>query len=256
MLTTRYTKLLVAILTTTISSGCAALPVTKSNQTSCNLGIEASYPQSDISISNHNDFTKKHYVERIKSFRASPLQCAGIVMIGDSHIEMNSWQHLFKNGLIVSNRGIKGDTSDGVLARLQEVEIRAPKAVFLMIGTNDLWTSNAPSDTAHNIALIVQKIKQASPETLVFVHTVLPLANDKTLNRKVRQINQHLLIQSNQSEPFFKFELLDTFALFIDVNESLDSNYTNDGVHLNELGYKKWEEFLFLQSKKLDTPHS
>ena len=177
-------------------------------------------------------------------------------MIGDSHIEMNNWQNIFKDGNKVSNRGIKGDTSDGVLARLQEVKIRAPKAVFLMIGTNDLWTSNSPSDTSNNIVLIVKKIKQASPETLVFVHTVLPLANDKKLNRKVAQINQYLLIQSKQSELIFKFELLDTFALFIDINESLDSNYTNDGVHLNESGYKKWEEFLFLQSKILDPPNS
>lgn len=228
----------------------------KSNQTSCNTDNKLVYPEDNIAISNHNDFTKGHYIKRIKIFRASPLHCGEIVMLGDSHIEMNNWQFLTNNKFKVSNRGIKGDTSDGVLARLQEIQDRAPKAVFLMIGTNDLWTSNTPLQTADNIALIVKKIKQANPQTLVFVNTVLPLANDRINNKKVSQINRKLLLLSNQSEPLSRFKLLDTYALFIDVNGRLNSKYTHDGVHLNESGYKVWEEFLLSHSSTLYTPFS
>ena len=38
----------------------------------------------------------------------------------------------------IKNRGIGGDTTDGVLARLDEVIYFQPEAVFLLIGINDL----------------------------------------------------------------------------------------------------------------------
>ena len=40
------------------------------------------------------------------------------------------------------NRGISGDFTNGVLARLEEITHYKPKAIFLLIGVNDLFEDN------------------------------------------------------------------------------------------------------------------
>src|SRR3954451_7586104 len=60
-----------------------------------------------------------------------------IVMLGDSLTEWGNWHELVPEFRVI-NRGIAGDTSSGVLDRLEEVIARRPKLVFLMIGTNDI----------------------------------------------------------------------------------------------------------------------
>jgi len=66
-----------------------------------------------------------------------------IVMLGDSLTEWGNWHELVPEHRVI-NRGIAGDTSSGVLDRLQEVIERRPKVVFVMIGTNDIGLQSAP----------------------------------------------------------------------------------------------------------------
>src|SRR6185436_17614461 len=59
-------------------------------------------------------------------------------------------------GVKVANRGISGDTTRGVLIRLDEdVLALHPAAVVLLVGTNDLEEGAAPELIAANLKLIV-----------------------------------------------------------------------------------------------------
>ena len=63
----------------------------------------------------------------------------------------------------IRNRGISGDVSDGVMARINEIIYFKSKAVFLLIGINDLWnfSPDTPSSEyiGENIIKIAEKIK-------------------------------------------------------------------------------------------------
>ncbi|HEY8590760.1 MAG TPA: hypothetical protein VIL55_14535, partial [Naasia sp.] len=59
-----------------------------------------------------------------------------VVFLGDSISEFGLWEEWFPE-IPVLNRGIGGETSAQVLARL-ETAITEPRAVFLLVGTNDL----------------------------------------------------------------------------------------------------------------------
>ena len=59
-----------------------------------------------------------------------------VVLLGDSITEGGVWNELLPE-LPVLNRGVGGETSAQVLARLDLV-LNAPSAVVLLIGTNDL----------------------------------------------------------------------------------------------------------------------
>lgn len=193
----------------------------------------------DAAIASHPPFAKLHFPKRMSEFALAPLTCHQIVMLGDSLTEANDWRALAP-GDIVRNRGIGGDTSDGVLVRLDEVIISQPRAVFLLIGTNDLWSKNAPEQTATNILSIAKQIASGSPGTIVFVQTVFPVGLDARFNVKVREINALLKAGSDTSV----FTLLDTHALLAGADGALKTGYTYDGVHLTPEGNAVWSRLV------------
>lgn len=97
------------------------------------------YPPPDVDIPYHTDWTKNHYPERITHFQHEPLTIGDIVFLGNSITEGGGdWGA--KLGIPqVKNRGIAGDVTDGVLKRLDEITFFKPRAVFLLIGINDLF---------------------------------------------------------------------------------------------------------------------
>src|SRR5688572_21668304 len=98
------------------------------------------------------DWFKKLWRERRTAWAGRVEQDRGaIVFLGDSITQ--GWHDNFDNSfpeLRTANRGISGDTTRGVLLRLQEdVLALNPAAVVLLIGTNDL---DEPGNTPWTIA--------------------------------------------------------------------------------------------------------
>lgn len=200
--------------------------------------LNALYPSPDIVIANHTDFTKKHYPERIAEFKKNPLEKQDIVFLGNSITEKaGDWAKRFNNSKI-KNRGIAGDTSDGVLARLDEIIYYEPKQVFILIGINDIFREDStPEKVFENIIKIVNKINLASPRTKIYVHTILPTSTEK-IREKIQKTNT-LLINAQKKQPYQIILLHDEFA---NENDLMNMDLSVDGVHLNEKGYQVWKK--------------
>ena len=84
-----------------------------------------------------------------------------LVFLGDSI--MQGWGDDMAGafaGVKVANRGISGDTTRGVLIRLeQDVLALRPSGVVILIGTNDLEEGADPETIAANLKLILAKLK-------------------------------------------------------------------------------------------------
>ncbi len=211
------------------------------------------YPTKEIVSRYHNDWTQKHYRERIKVFMNEPLSYNGIVFIGNSITEKGrDWTNKFDLPNIF-NRGIAGDVSDGVLKRLDEIVYFKPKAVFLMIGINDLFNKHykdgdgrfkydkiVPSTdyVAKNILKIAKTIHHKSPDTKIYVRTILPTRRDY-LQEDVPIVNK--AIKNNEIKGFYT--VIDLYSQFVDKDGQMKKDLTVDGVHLSEKGYKKWVDF-------------
>src|ERR1700719_953485 len=99
-----------------------------------------------LTVANPAIARKQSYQEfRREIFGISTFKTATIVMLGDSITEAAPWDELTGCRSIV-NRGIGGDTTGGVLARLGDVVKLRPRAVFLMIGVNDI-SLRVPAET-------------------------------------------------------------------------------------------------------------
>ncbi|MBN2166414.1 MAG: hypothetical protein JW717_09080 [Marinilabiliaceae bacterium] len=211
------------------------------------------YPSLDVVSRYHNDWTQKHYKNRIKDFKNDTLNFGDIVFIGNSITEQGrDWSVKFgiKN---IRNRGIAGDVTDGVIKRLNEIIYFKPKAVFILIGINDLFNLHHNEDNRHNlkydkivpspkyvaqnILKISRMIHRKCPDTKIFVRTLLPTTREY-LKADIVIVNSYI----KQFEKKGYFSVIDLYPLFSNDNSEMDKELTKDGVHLNEKGYVRWVE--------------
>lgn len=205
------------------------------------IDINTLYPSPSLVIAYHSEWTKKHYIEKIAEFKAKPLQFGDIVFIGNSITEQGgNWGQRFNNPK-VKNRGIAGDVTAGILNRLGEIYYYKPKKVFLKIGINDLFHNElTPDYVANNIKLIVDKIHLESPETKIYVQTILPTANNNPSKERIAATNTIL----KAMPPADYLKIIDLHSRFADQNDLMIGSYTNDGLHLTELGYVAWQYYI------------
>lgn len=165
-----------------------------------------------------------------------------IIFLGDSITEGGEWAELLDDPR-VKNRGIAGDGTEGVLARLENVLKGQPKQLFLMIGVNDLLFHD-PTYTLANYQKIVERIQKEAPETELILQNVLPVNNDvrniRIENSAINKVNEGITqIADNQG-----LKLLDIAALFTDNKGNLAEKYTDDGIHINGIAYFVWRDEL------------
>lgn len=198
------------------------------------------YPPSYTNIRTHSEWAKQHYPKRIEYFKSNPLKNGDIVFLGNSITEQGGdWGEKLLNSK-AKNRGIAGDTTDGVLARLGELIYFKPTHVFILIGINDLFRDDTGPKKVHdNIIAIINKIHEGSPNTNILLQTILP-TNTIPLKSKIEETNR--LLQSKASQLGCTLILL--HEEFVTENGLINMNYSNDGVHLNEKGYQVWVNYI------------
>ena len=89
-----------------------------------------------------------------------------IIFVGDSITDLYPLDSYYSDlDLATYNRGIGGDTTKGVLERM-DVSIfdRSPKKIVLMIGTNDVNGKNEDSYILDNYRQIIDEIREKLPE--------------------------------------------------------------------------------------------
>jgi lysophospholipase L1-like esterase len=169
-------------------------------------------------------------------FRKLPNTKDEIVFAGDSLIADGPWAELFSP---IKNRGIGGETTAGLLDRLDEVTEGQPRKVFLQIGTNCLAADIPVAQIVRNYRAILGRIRRESPEAQVFVISVLPV-NQRFAQGPVHDNASIRLLNHQLHDLVGQFEgvaFLDVFDALTDASGDLRKDLTIDGLHLNIDGY-------------------
>ncbi len=178
---------------------------------------------------------KNYYFDK-KSFFEVNGSKADIVMIGDSITDGAEWGELFPNISIV-DRGIGGDTTRGVLKRMDSIYSTNARKAFIMIGVNDLGRNTSLDKVFANYEKIVYQLKQHG--ITPYVQSILFLGDKHSdRNKDVLKLNLKLKELAKKEN-----------IVFIDLNKVLSENgklkksySSEDGVHLNGDGYYVWKD--------------
>jgi lysophospholipase L1-like esterase len=193
-------------------------------------------------------FLEKHQARLISAFEAFPLVPDDIVFLGDSLTEGGPWEELFPD-LRVRNRGVGGDTSEGVLARLEQVTRATPTKVFLLIGTNDLFRGDSEDEIVSNITDLLDRLKQETPDTEVYLQSVLPRA--PSYRADIEALNLRLSEVALEHGSAW----IDLYPAFLDPETGgIRAELSNDELHLLGPGYALWKEQIEVQARTGATP--
>lgn len=206
-----------------------------------------SFLLSNKALSQSTNLTKSpvkfsdYYLDRNSLFELLTRSQDDIIFLGDSLTNRCEWSELFEKANI-KNRGINGDNTYGLLNRIEQITASRPKKIFIMIGINDIIPNEDIEKITYKYRLILKTIKQSTPDTQVFVQSVLPVNNRRKWiadNNKVIALNEKLILLTKE----FHDEYIDLYTMFSTDNQ-LTEQYTNDGIHLNGDGYLVWKQGL------------
>lgn len=187
-----------------------------------------------------------------------------LLFVGDS---ITDWFYWPRNGEVTggkvweanfaplkpANFAIAGDTTQGVLWRMQNGELEGFKAklIVLMLGTNNT-ASNPIGQIIDGDRLIVEEFKKHQPQAKVLVLGVFPRNNARApeqtpvMNATIKAVNTGLA-QFADGKQVFYMDIGDKFL----VNGVVPADIMADGLHPTAKGYQIWADAILPTVKKL-----
>ena len=157
------------------------------------------------------------------------------MMLGDSITDEGLWDELL-NSDTIQNRGISGDTTDGVLERLNPMGKNIEK-VFIMIGVNDIMRGKSVDEIYSNYLKIIQFFKEKKIKIHIQSTLYIGETRKANFNPKVEELNKRL--EKYASENSITFINLNPILA---PNKILKKEFTFDDLHLNGTAYKLWAQ--------------
>jgi lysophospholipase L1-like esterase len=159
------------------------------------------------------------------------------------------------------NQGISGETTLGLLRRLDLLKELQPETIFIMIGINDLIQGKSNDTIVANYTNIVEELRRNHPNSQLVVQSILPHADKNTLwegrdrllkvpNERIQQLNTRLQRMAADHDVAY----LDLYGLFADAQGNMQPALTTDGLHLSQQGYWVWRTALELHHQMSTNP--
>jgi lysophospholipase L1-like esterase len=182
----------------------------------------------------------RHALDRLQGInqavRTTP---AAVLLLGDSLTEgwnLGLWEkHLAFRGVL--NAGISGDRTDHLLWRLENGNLAGPppKALVLLIGTNDLGSGRSPELTADGIRRDLARLRQRLPEAAILLLALLPREEYPvaSLRLAVEEVNRLIRDCADGEHIFYA----DIGKVLLDRDGRLTAEISPDRLHLSAHGY-------------------
>ncbi|MEZ8614243.1 SGNH/GDSL hydrolase family protein [Vibrio splendidus] len=162
---------------------------------------------------------------------------ADLVMFGDSITEWAPWADIFRDISMV-NRGLAGDTTTGMLRRIDTTLNVKPKLVCFMAGINDL-AQGYDVDHIYQNYIDMLKVWQENDIRILVQSTLYVGSKLQGLNPSVELLNSKISEYCSQQGIAF----LDVNSV-LSPNQLLSNEYSCDDLHLNAKAYQAWAEVL------------
>ncbi len=156
-----------------------------------------------------------------------------VLFLGDSLTAHGDWQTWFPE-VQALNFGVSGNTTDDVMARLDDVVAADPDEIILLIGTNDLGTRQTVEHLVRNVQSIMVDLRRELPGARMLLQSVMPRGRE--FADRIQEANIHL----RQFSATVHAQYLDLWPALALEDGELNPAYSDDRLHLNDAGYQAW----------------
>ena len=130
--------------------------------------------------------------------------------------------------------GVGGDTTDDVLARVDDIIAERPDEIVLLIGTNDLGTRQTVEHLVRNIETLCVRLRKELPGSRMLVQSIMPRGRE--FAKRINDANIHL----RQFSSTVHAQYLDLWPAMALEDGELNPAFSEDRLHLSPAGYDAW----------------
>lgn len=162
----------------------------------------------------------------------------GVVVVGDSFSEALDVYGLLDEGSVIYKRGASVNEIDDLI---EKVITMKPSTVIMEFGCNDLQMYNSDIDGfIEQYQSEIQKIKDALPDTMICVNSILPMTEEKVKEKAGREkrpeYNEAIQEMCDKEEYLY----IDS-SFIVEANSDL---YEQDGIHMKKEYYEQWLSYI------------
>lgn len=165
-----------------------------------------------------------------------------IVFAGNSLTAFFPFSELFP-GKTIKNFGVPGEITDGLIARTDSFVKNKPEKIFIEIGINNLHQGDSVDHVLNDCRELIRQIKSKSPESEIYVQSLLPTALKNETAQAIIQpkiiLMNRLLKQLCANEHVHYIHLFPYFAKNGKLKKEFD---IGDGLHLTAKAYIEWKK--------------
>ena len=191
-----------------------------------------------VSCEQDDHVVSDYHLQKVAQFaeeNKSKSSCE-VVFLGDSLTDLYNVKDSYPQWDVL-NRGIGGDRTYNVLDILPTSAYAVhPKVAILQIGINDIFAGRTLDRIEKDYEQILSNIKENLPDCKLIVESLYPLTADCVVRLdEVKKFNPKILALTEK----YSYPYVDMYTPLLDpeTNE-LKTDYTVEGLHLTEEGYK------------------
>ena len=197
-----------------------------------------------IALKNNNFFDQvKEPVEEVKKEKEKEVVLPdNYLFVGDFYTKNMDLEDFLYPFVKVSD--LEYTTSDLLNNIEDDIYIYNPSSIFIQIGYNDLSSGVEESKIISNLDEIIEGIKSNRPYAKIYIESLYPISNidkedseEEVTNITNKDIN-NLNSKIKKMAKSFDITYIDMYTELLE-DEELKDNYTDDGINLNEDGYKR-----------------
>ena len=173
-----------------------------------------------------------------------------ILFLGDSITELYPIDRIYGDLPIVKS-GVSGYQTTHILNNIEEMVYKYnPTSVYLLIGTNDIIKDNSEEkkkEVVENIKEITKKIRKNRSKAKIYIESIYPVNRNLDLDMVNNRHNEDIQYINNEIEKYAKdndMTYINVYSELTDGDGNFSEDYTDDGLHPNDLGYAKISQVL------------
>jgi lysophospholipase L1-like esterase len=170
-----------------------------------------------------------------------------LVFLGDSITQ--KWEETGREvwdkyyaGRKATDFGMKGDHTQHVLWRIEQGNFEGirPKAIIVLIGTNNSAAGNTAQEIADGVMAVVQKLREKVPESKILLLGIFPSGERPDNPQRVRAMAANAIFQKVADSRMIRY--LDIGNRFTNRDGTISKVIMPDFEHLSPSGYVLWAE--------------
>ncbi len=176
---------------------------------------------------------------------ADQLYFKDTVFIGDSITTGIELYGVTKDATVLADKGLN---TTSVMKYVSDVGRIKPKYIYVMLGSNDIGFSGmTPDKLIPNYDKFVKGIKEASPESIIYLQSVFPVTKKfeaerpAYTNEKIDSYNERIRQMAVDNNVLY----LNVAEVLKDANNDLRQEISpGEGMHIVKQGYYIWLEYV------------